>query len=222
MQKIQTLLLTSQGIQPELKNIFLSLLHKHPKDISVAFITTGAYGEKVNPDWLQKYITQLNDLDIYRILELDFTGKTYKEVISLLNGKDIIFVNGGNTFYLLKHARESGFDRAVKKQLAKGVLYIGVSAGTYIVCPTIEQAHWKNANRNYEHLNDLTAFNLVPFLIFAHFNETHRVIIEKESKQTQFPIVAIGDTQAVLVEGDRYKVVGKGNKEFFNGFRENW
>ena len=140
MQKIQTLLLTSQGIQPELKNIFLSLLHKHPKDISVAFITTGAYGEKVNPDWLQKYITKLNDLDIYRILELDFTGKTYKEVISLLNGKDIIFVNGGNTFYLLKHARESGFDRAVKKQLAKGVLYIGVSAGTYIVCPTIEQA----------------------------------------------------------------------------------
>jgi len=30
----------------------------------------------------------------------------------------------------------------------------------------------------------------------------------------------LSDTQAILVEDNKWKVVGKGNKEFFNDFKE--
>jgi dipeptidase E len=219
MQK--RLLLTSQGIQLELKEMFLSCLHKTPYRNRVSFITTAAYGDEENPNWLDRYKKQLQECGIKTIEELDLKDKTQKEVSDELSDKDIIFVNGGNAFYLLYWARESGFDKLLPKFLEEGKLYVGVSAGSYIVCPTIEAATWKHVDRNKIGLKDLTGLNLVPFLMSAHFEEKYRSIIEKAAETTKYPIVALYDTQAVLVEDATFKIVGKGRKEFFNYFKEN-
>jgi len=116
--------------------------------------------------------------------------------------------------------RKSGFDKLLPKLLEESKLYVGVSAGSYIVCPTIEAATWKHPERNRIRLKDLTGLNLVPFLLTAHFEEKYRPILEKASKTTKYHIVALYDTQAVLVENSKYKIVGKGKKEFFNNFKE--
>jgi len=216
----QRLLLTSQGIQPELEDVFLICLHKTPDRNRVSFITTAAYGEEEDPKWLDIYKKQLQDCSIRTIEEFDLKDKTQKEVSEELFDKDIIFVNGGNTFYLLYWIRKSGFDKLLPNLLEEGKLYVGVSAGSYIVCPTIETATWEHADRNKIGLRDLTGLNLVPFLITAHFEEKYRSVIEKTAKTTKYPIVALYDTQAVLVEDTIYKVVGKGRKEFFNEFKE--
>lgn len=105
---------------------------------------------------------------------------------------------------------------------SQGLPHIGISAGSYICCPTIEQSTWKHADRNKIGLKDLTALNLVPFLITAHFEEKHRLIIEKMAKTTDYPIVALNDTQAILVDRGKYKLVGDDDKEFFNRFKEYW
>ena len=131
-----------------------------------------------------------------------------------------MFVNGGNTFYLLKWARESGFDKVLSNFLRKGGLYVGVSAGSYIACPTIEAATWKHQDRNRVGITDFTALNLVPFLITAHFEEKYRAIVDQTAKGTKYPIVALSDTQAVLVQNGKIKVVGEGKKEYWNGFKE--
>lgn len=49
------LLLTSNGIPPQLKEVFLSLLSKNPNEIKVSFITTAAYGEEEDTTWLEEY-----------------------------------------------------------------------------------------------------------------------------------------------------------------------
>jgi len=116
--------------------------------------------------------------------------------------------------------RKSGFDKLLPKLLEESKLYVGVSAGSYIVCPTIEAATWKHPERNRIRLKDLTGLNLVPFLLTAHFEEKYRPILEKASKTTKYHIVALYDTQAVLVENSKYKIVRKGKKEFFNNFKE--
>ena len=218
MQK--RLLLTSQGIQPELKEVFLSCLHKTHYRNRVSFITTAAYGDDENPNWLDRYKKQLQECGIKTIEELDLKDKTQKEVSDELSEKDIIFVNGGNVFYLLYWARKSGFDKILPSFLQEDKLYVGVSAGSYIACPTIESATWKQGGRNKIGLTDLTGLNLVPFLITAHFEEKYRFVIENATKNTSYPIIALYDTQAILVEDDMYRVVGKGRKEFFNGFAE--
>lgn len=154
------------------------------------------------------------------IEDLDFRGKTQRELEHSLEDRDIIFVNGGNTLYLLHWIRKSGFDKIIRSLLNEGKLYVGVSAGSYVACPTIEAAGWKHRDKNNIGLKDLRALNLVPFLITAHFEEKYRPVIEQAAKGTKYPIVALYDTQAALAEDGSCKIVGPGRKEFFNGFAE--
>lgn len=216
-----TLLLTSAGIVPEIRDYFLPILpKKKPEDNKVAFITTAAYGESKNPTWMEKDRQSLYDCGIKHIEDLDLKDKTLKELEQILSDKNIIFVNGGNTFYLLKWVRESGFDRVLPHFLRRGGLYVGVSAGSYIACPTIEQATWKHQDRNRVGITDFTALGLVPFLITAHFEEKYLAVVDSVAKRTKYPIVALSDKQAVLVQGKRVKVIGDGKREYWNGFEE--
>lgn len=214
------LLLTSAGIQQGFENDFLSLLSKPLNQISVSYITTAAFGEKGNKSWVNIAKEQLKKLGILDIEDLDIRGKTEKKLYSTLSKKDIILVNGGNTFYLLKYVRESGFDKVVKQLINEGKLYIGISAGSYIACPTIEQAHWKHQDRNDVGVKDLTGLNLVPFLITAHFNDNFREMVAEGIRSTHYPIVCLYDTQAVLAKDNSIKVIGEGKREFYNGFKE--
>ena len=136
---------------------------------------------------------------------------------------DIIYVNGGNTYYLLDKVRKSGFDKIIGELLDQGKIYVGVSAGSYLASPTIEAAGWKHTDpdRNVVKLKDLTALNLVPFIITAHYNrKKYRVAVSAGAAKSKYPVVALYDSQAVQVEGDKYKIVGEGKREFFNGFVE--
>lgn len=105
------LLLTSNGIKPTFEKEFLALLDKNPSKILASFITTAAYGETDDPNWLSEYKRQLQNYKIANIEDLDVKDKSQKELEKFLGGKDIIFVNGGNTFYLLDWVKRSGFDK---------------------------------------------------------------------------------------------------------------
>ncbi len=214
------LLLTSSGIEAPIKPAFVSLLTKPANEVKVCFITTAAYGESKNPTWMEKDRGLLQECGIKHIEDLDIKDKTQSELEKIIADKDIIYVNGGNTFYLLYWVRKSGFDSVVSKYVKRGGLYVGVSAGSYVVCPTIEAATWKHSDRNKVGLEDLTALSLVPFLITAHFEEKYRKIVEAEAKKIKYPIVALADGQAVLVEGKEVKLIGKGERNFYNRFRE--
>ncbi len=215
------LLLTSSGIVPQIKPTFMSLLSKPVSENKVAFITTAAYGESKNPTWMEKDRQLLYGCGIKAIEDLDLKDKTKSELEKIIADKDIIFVNGGNTFYLLHWIRESGFDKILPTFLKRGGLYVGVSAGSYVACPTIEAATWKHQDRNKVRLKDLTALNLVPFLITAHFEEKYRKIVETEAERTKYSIVALTDEQAILIDGKKVKLIGTGERNFYNGFREN-
>ncbi|MBI4008796.1 Type 1 glutamine amidotransferase-like domain-containing protein [Candidatus Roizmanbacteria bacterium] len=215
---IPKLLLTSQGIPKELKAVFLSLLAKPPEEIKLAFVTTAAYGDYDNPTWLEVYRKQLRGYGITKTEDLDIRNKNKEELGEIVRDKDIILVNGGNTFFLLKWMRKSGFDSIVRKHIKKGKLYIGISAGSYIACPTIEQGLWNQKFRDIKTfgMKNLRGLNLVPFWIVAHFEEKWRKDIEIAAKRTKYPIIALNDTQAVLIEGKKWGVVGKGKKVIFN------
>lgn len=210
------LLLTSAGT--EIKEEILKILPDEPQNLNLAHIITAAKVEK-NIDYLIQERKDLKEMG-FKIEEIDLEGKNEEQLRNLLKDEDIIYVQGGNTFYLLKQVRLSGFDKVVKDLINKGKIYIGASAGSYITCPTIEQSSWRNRDRNIVGLTDLTALNLVPFLISAHFKEEYHQIIEKAVKTTKYPVVALHDTQAILVKDGKWKLVGKGNKEFYNNFIE--
>lgn len=206
------LLLTSDGIKPSFEKEFFALLNKKTSDISVSFITTAAYGEEDNPIWLQDWKNQLLALGIKKIEDLDLKDKTPEDLEIALNNKDIIFVSGGNTFCLLYWVKKSGFGNIVKKLIKKGVLYVGVSAGSIIMCPTIETAFWEPPDINRVGLTDFSGLNLVNFLITPHFEEKYRQMFKDNAKNSKYPVIALTNQQAILVTENGYKIIGEGKK----------
>lgn len=219
------LLLTSNGFTPIIEKTFLGLLQKPVSENTVGFITTAAFGEDFDPTWnspvwLEIFRNQLRALNITQIEDIDLKDHGEEALRKTLLSKDIIFVNGGNTFYLMYWVKKSGFDKIVREFLNEGRVYVGVSAGSVIACPTMESATWDPPCENRVGHIGLDAFNLVPCLIHPHFDESQRQAVEQESAGTKYPVVALNNEQAILVEGDKYKVVGEGEKFFLNGFKE--
>jgi len=201
------LLLTSQGFEknPKIGKKFLELVDKPISKIRVIFVPTASevesykgYIENDKKNLLKLGIKEAN----IKTLHLDHKIN-YLEV----KNYDVIHICGGNTFHLLKKVRESGFDRIIKKFVKSGGVYMGISAGSYIVCPTIEAATWKPADRNIVGLKDLTALNLVPFLITAHYTPKYKSIIDQAEANTEYEVKRLTDTQALLVTDKEIRLI---------------
>ncbi|MDP3900240.1 MAG: Type 1 glutamine amidotransferase-like domain-containing protein [bacterium] len=203
---MKTILLTSAGMQ--VKAEILKLLSKPANQTRVAHIITASKVEK-NTAYVEEELRAMGAVG-FQVTNVDIEAKTTNELRNILQDKDIIYVQGGNTFYLLKHAKTSGFDIIVKELIDKGIIYIGVSAGSYIACPTIEMAIWKHQDRNRIGLTDLTALHLVPFLLSVHYTPKYKEILKKAIKQTQYPVRILTDKQALLVRGEEVMLVGSG------------
>ena len=80
------------------------------------------------------------------ILELDSpTILSDREITSALENSQIVYVDGGNTFYLQYHMIRTGFWTAMKQHLkaTANCIYIGASAGAIVAGNSIETAYWK-------------------------------------------------------------------------------
>lgn len=200
------LFLSSAGIKPETRQAFLDLLGKEPTDCTVAFVPTACDLES-DKTYVQWTIDQINELGL-KIFTVDLKGESEDSLYEKLKPADVICVNGGNTFYLLDQVMKSGFDKAAKRLVDEGKVYFGVSAGSYIACPTIEVSTWKNHDNNSIGLTDLSAMSFVNFLMFVHYTGEDRETVENGVKTTSYPLVVLTDRQAVVVDGDKINIAG--------------
>ena len=99
-QKHMKLLLTSAGLIPEIAPYFLDLLGKKPEESKMVFIPTAANPE-LDRWYLNKDKLKIAQLGIIDINEVDIEKETQQSLAGKLKDADIIFVEGGNTFYLM-------------------------------------------------------------------------------------------------------------------------
>ena len=149
--------------------------------------------------------------------EMDIKGKSEDELRQALKDKDVIYVNGGNTYYLLKAVQESGFGKVIDELLDQGVIYIGASAGSSIMTPDIEITDWRpeGKKRPRYDLEDLTALNYVSFGIKVHWDrqsEEEKEIVKTRAKKYKYPVRLLKDYQGFLVKGDKVELVGEGDE----------
>lgn len=105
-----------------------------PRDHLVACITTASnpYIAKQKPTpWIDKDREAFMSLG-FKVKVIDIQGKIPKQLTDELEGCTIIFVAGGNTFYLLQEAQKSGFLDIVHSKVENGCVYIGSSAGSVL------------------------------------------------------------------------------------------
>lgn len=135
------LFLTSANVNKNLQQEFFKLVGKNPVDIKFALIENAAdpyTEEKKGFVYETRAVLETLPMQIERI-DLREYGPGKKDIYEELKRFDVIWVGGGNTFYLRWILRESGLDTVLVKLLGVGVVYAGGSAGSVIVCPSLEK-----------------------------------------------------------------------------------
>lgn len=203
---MNTIFLTSQA--SEVLEKIVPFLPKKPEELRVVFIPTAGNPYLPNTPWLEQDRSKLVELG-FSVNDFDLEGKNMEETKVAIDNADIIFVGGGNTFYLLDRAKESGFIEAVRDAVAQGKIYIGSSAGSALASPDIKYVELFD-EPTPQSLQDTTALSLVKFRILPHFDnpryaELHaKVLADYDSEDS--PLKPAKDTEFILSNGDTWGI----------------
>ncbi len=172
-----------------------------PEHATVAFIPTAADVYDTKP-WMEADRLKLQELGL-AVEDYDIKNKTSELIYAELREKAVIFVSGGNSFYLLKHARASGFDTAVKKLVAEGKIYIGSSAGSILLGPTIEPVMALDNSEQAGTLDSYVGLGIVDFVVLPHYGkekyaQRYEAIIREWSDKVS--LKPLSDSQFIVVD----------------------
>ena len=197
------IILTSTGLSAEpvrrtAKRFFDSLQYE-----SVAIVTTAAEG-KENNEYSTLAKSQFKELGFRTIDFIDIENEPEAD----FSKYSVIYVCGGNTFKLLKYAREANFKNTIIRFLERDGVYIGVSAGAIILAPTIQIAGSVDPEPNEVDITDLDGLRLVSFEIHPHYDPSQDKELSSYQKTTTNKIVRISNSQAVVLSNLRQQVIG--------------
>lgn len=112
----------------------------------------------------------------------------------------VIYINGGNPFYLLHHLRKSGADSILTGVASKGTVIVGVSGGGMVLGPDIDIAQYFDAQSNTTHLTELKGLNLVKQVIYPHYSKEAEQKIQTFEKTTGRIVTRLSNTESIVVE----------------------
>lgn len=153
-------------------------------------------------DWLVRALRDLG-LDVDTDTWTDLAGRTADD----LHGADLLFVSGGNTFDLLAHVREHGFEQAARDFVAGGGDYYGGSAGALLAGADITIA--TPYDPNDVGLTDLTALGLVPGVeVLPHYTPEHADEGRDRADASGNVVLGIPERSGVAVRDGLAQVIG--------------
>ncbi len=169
----------------------------------VTFIPTAANPEKVRfyVDSDRKALEKLGLV----IDELDIGAASREAIGDTIGRNDIIFVSGGNTFYLLQELRRTGADAHIVDAIREGKPYIGSSAGSIILAPNIEYVKRMDSPKKAPGLSDFASLGVVDFYPLPHatnapFKKTAEKIISEYGGKID--LRPISNDQFIMVVDD--------------------
>jgi dipeptidase E len=200
------ILLTSNGFfTDQIKQQFLQLIDDQLENKKATVITTASQQKQDN----KFAIKAKEDLIEMGFNLVDFTDIEFDQP-DILRKYDVIYINGGNPYYLLYHLKKSGADLIIKKLAKQGVIFVGVSAGAMIFGQNIEVVSLFTPQMKNVQINDLSAIGLTNKIIFPHYDREDLFpdplsrLIEDRLKVfeslTNYPIARLKDDEYLLVK----------------------
>nr|WP_301287600.1 Type 1 glutamine amidotransferase-like domain-containing protein [Bacillus sp. 1735sda2] len=129
-----------------------------------------------------------------------------EEITKMIKQNDVMYVSGGNTFYLLQELRKHGLDDVLKEEINKGKLYIGESAGSIIMAPSIEYISLMDEQQKAPELSSYQGFNEVSRYPVPHVHNTYlgdaaQQILKQYEKTLD--LCPLTDEQVLLITGEQ-------------------
>lgn len=182
------ILLTSCGLETEtIENKFKNMLPKAPEKIKAMFIPTAAN----SPDAIEVLPKCLNDLLKCGILRENIVVNDLHDAGEgeMQNVFDVVYLCGGDPYYLLKRINECGFNRELMDYIDHGGIVVGVSAGSIIF-----------AN------NMLDNLGILQCSLDVHCSEE---ICERPGyyEKNRMQGIKLGNRQAIILDGDGLVII---------------
>ena len=183
-------------------------LDKNTESKKILFIPTAT-----NVDEYKKYIhlTQKVFEDFgYEVENFDVSIFSEEIAKEKLSEAKIVFISGGNTFYLLQELKRKNLITYLKERIENGLLYIGESAGSVIAAPDIEYASVIDDKTVATELDDYAGLNLIDFYIVPHFEEEPFVESSRntvELYKDKLDLKLINNKEAILVENNNFTIL---------------
>ena len=186
-----------------------AIIHQYIKPGStIGFIPTAS-----EPDSDRWYMEEdRNDLIQmgYKLIIIDITNEPRQTILNTLSSINVLFVAGGNSFYLLQALKDKNILHELT-DFAQNKTYIGSSAGACIACPTIDYVEKLDDTTQAPHLNDYSAMGLVDFYILPHYGSKEKYTkladgIERKYKNRTF--IKLSNSQAIIIRNPTdYEIV---------------
>lgn len=200
------LILTSNGLSSDKLLNRVKVLVEGMK--SAVIVTTASVGYKQNDKHIPRLTEELTMLG----LSVDFFDFDTDKPEKLLK-YDVIELNGGNPFYILKSIQQANCCDVLKK-IVKNKIVIGISAGALIFQSSIELIYRFTPNLNDNvRLKDFSALNLTDIQILPHY---HRFLKQFDNfeqtaltyeKAKNIKLIRLDDGQGVIDSPKGYILV---------------
>ncbi len=167
--------------------------------------------EQRDLSWFEDDKNGLKDAG-FELVIFTVTGKSESELSEALDSVDVVFVSGGNTFYLLQESQKTGFIKIIQEKVENGLPYIGSSAGSVIAGPDLEPILGIDNVELAPELNGYTGYNLVDFCVLPHwgsdnFKKSYLTNNLEPMYKEGAPLIALNNDQYVEVVGNQFKIV---------------
>lgn len=225
------LLLTSAGLMNKLIiDAFQRLVDRPFKNLNAVFIPTAANAEEGDKWWLIKDLENTKKLKFKSLDIVDIAALKPEWVEKRIKEADVIFVGGGNSFYLSYWMQKSGL-MDLLPELLKTKVYVGISAGSMIITDSLRTSSQvlersQLSDDEYDELgpegqSSAKTARLVDFVVRPHFNskwfpKIKLEFLAKIAKELSTTMYAIDDQTAIVVTDDKIEVVSEGKWKKFN------
>lgn len=204
--------LCSEGFHtPNTVDACVRLVGKPQAQISVGIINEAYAVEEGDKRWVLDNLNSVANNFSAEIDIVDLLALSIDEVEKRLANKDVIFVVGGDTDYLMSVYQKTGFDKLLPKLLETKV-YVGSSAGSMVVGKRINAAAYKliygeDSKWNIDQYVGLVDLSVMPHLDSPHFPNRKESLLEAVGS-FEGKVYGLRDDSAVVIDGDDVSTIG--------------
>ena len=136
------------------------------------FITTATEVGLGDKSWMEDDKQALAKTG-FLITDFTLTNKSEDKVTKALSTVDAVYVEGGNTYYLLYQMQQSGFTKVIHQFVPEKITYIGTSAGSIVACPDIEVLALGDSPADAPELKDFQGLGFTDLSLLPHWGSAH-------------------------------------------------
>ena len=206
------LVLCSEGFHaPNAVEKCVELVGKPQDQIKVGIINEAYAAEPGDKRWVLDNLNSVVNNFSSEVDMINLLAFPIEQIEQRFADKDVIFVVGGDTDYLMSVYQKTGFDKLLPKLLETKV-YVGSSAGSMVIGKRVSADAYRliySEDSKYE-VNEylgLVDFSVMPHLDSPNFPNRKESLLEAVSN-FEGKVYGLRDDSAVVIDGDNIYTIG--------------